>query len=216
MMLLKRLSELATKLDKAGLKGSADVIDLLIKQAVNEWKYYGDSSPEDYEDRIKGIRERKGIPPEEVVLEKDRPEVEVESVKPKDASPGNEGLFDAITTVGAWLSHYSDRLSDGFTGCHGYKIEKGRISAIAGFEADSGALSFIDLISNSPGFKVADGWVFITFESDDDPEGKGELWIEINSKNERQLDIYVYLGSKNSGDEYMKEVYKHMVDSFNQ
>jgi len=63
--MLKKLTKLANRLDQLGFYLEASELDRILKTAVDEWKYYGDNSPEDYEDRIKGVRERKGIPPEE-------------------------------------------------------------------------------------------------------------------------------------------------------
>jgi len=62
---MKRLIKLANHLDSLGLYKEASELDRILKTAVDEWKYYGDNSPEDYEDRVKRTREHKGIPPEE-------------------------------------------------------------------------------------------------------------------------------------------------------
>jgi len=204
-MLLKRLAELATKLDKAGLKGSADVIDILIKRAVDEWKYYGDNSPEDYEDRVKRTREHKGIP-EEVspVVEQVEPQSETET--------GGLSLDNLKTVIDLIPGHIA--LSN-FKGATKFILdqERGVTGVTLVFGDEEGGTGFVRDVSKLPGFNIA------TARDDGAPtsaytvvhsEDTLEIWVECEREVPRWVKLRAYSGNQWAKDlprvfEYLKE-----------
>ena len=96
---LKDLVKLADQLDVRGFTKEADIIDRLIKEAIEEWQYHGYTSPEDYE-RVKKMRQPELYekPKEKEVKENVKPETPIRSTDNREFGE----TLDLLKDLAVW------------------------------------------------------------------------------------------------------------------
>ena len=200
-MLLKRLAKLATKLDSLGLKSSADLVDLLTKRAIEEWQYYGYPSPEDYEEKVKSIREYKEIPPEEVAPE------EVKQVDQPDLPPKTMkdiSLTDNLDPVAKVAAGYYG--AGTLVGATKFEIVRKGAKVVLVFREGQDAKRFVEEVGELPGFShIAGGHTFILNKTPDELE----VWVSHNKRVPTEVDLQAY-ANDTAGEEEMQSVLDYM------